>query len=548
MEIQKRECTQRFNSLMSEYKKWEAAHKELSTYINPIRGQFVATNTRGKMLNHQILLDSHAVGANRVLASGMQSGMTSPYRPWFHIRLANKEANVIQTVKEWLDEVTNRMREVCNSSNVYDVFYSMYEELGQFGTACAIVLEDFYKTIHLRVFTAGEYALGMDDRGVVNAFAREYEMTVGQVISAFGEENVSGQVLSAYKNNRVDQPVIIRHLIEPNDKADLSLLDNTNMMFRSTYWEKAENNEKFLDKTGFPEFPIIAPRWDTVTTNVAYGYGPGWFAVGDVKQLQKTVLDMLMAQEKLHNPPMQEDSSVTGISNYLPGGRTKTTGTTPNAGVRPAYQIDPRLDSFIQSIQNLHDRIDAHFYVNIFRMMTTYDKTNMTATEVAQREQENVMMMGPLLNRVNSEMLGVFLERLFAVMDRNGLFPEPPEEIQGQDLKIEFVSILAQAQKAITGVSIDRTLARVQNIAQVKPDVLDVFNFDEVAREYADIEGVPARLIVDEQVIAAIREQRAQAEQMMQMGEMANQGADVAKKLSDAKTDEKSILTRAIGI
>jgi len=242
---------------------------------------------------------------------------------------------------------------------------------------------------------------------------------------------------------------------------------------------------------------------------------------------------------------MIEDSTVSGVSNYMPGGKTKTTSNNPNTGAKPAYQINPNLESLHNSKVELKEAIDKTFFVNVFLMMVNFDKTNMTATEVAQREQENVMMMGPLLNRVNKEMLTGFLERLYAIMDRNGLFLPPPEEISGQDIKIEFISILSQAQKAIGAISIDRTLNRIQNIAAVKPEVLDVIDFDEAAREYANMEGIPAKLVIDKRVVKMVRDQRAQAQQMMTNLAAADQGANVAKNLASADMEGDNALTRA---
>jgi len=236
---------------------------------------------------------------------------------------------------------------------------------------------------------------------------------------------------------------------------------------------------------------------------------------------------------------------VSGVSNYMPGGKTKTTSSNPNTGAKPAYQINPNLESFHNSKVELKEAIDKTFFVNVFLMMVNFDKTNMTATEVAQREQENVMMMGPLLNRVNKEMLTGFLERLYAIMDRNGLFLPPPEEISGQDIKIEFISILSQAQKAIGAISIDRTLNRIQNIAAVKPEVLDVIDFDEAAREYANMEGIPAKLVIDKRVVKMVRDQRVQAQQMMTNLAAADQGANVAKNLASADMEGDNALTRA---
>ena len=231
------------------------------------------------------------------------------------------------------------------------------------------------------------------------------QLTVSQCVESFGLENCSATVKNLYEQNKMDEWVKIRHLIEPNKKRIEGFSDAQNMPFRSVYWEESQSADGVLAFRGFEEFPVIAPRWDTVTTDTIYGYGPGWNALGNVKQLQKTQLDKLLAQEKAHNPPVQKDSSVEGHANLLPGGVTTVSSTLPNAGVRPAYQVNANLESFIELINSLREAINKDFFVDMFLMMVNFDKSNMTATEVAERQQEKMLMLGPVLERLQREML-----------------------------------------------------------------------------------------------------------------------------------------------
>jgi len=314
------------------------------------------------------------------------------------------------------------------------------------------------------------------------------------------------------------------------------------MAYRSVYWEPGAGDE-LLAFRGFEERPFIAPRWDTVTTDTIYGYGPGWNALGNAKQLQKTQLDKLLAQEKSHNPPMQKDGSVEGHVNLLPGGVTVTSSSLPNAGVRPAYQINANLESFIELIESLRTAINRDFFVDLFLMMVNFDKSNMTATEVAERQQEKIMMMGPVLERLQNEMLDPFLDRLFNILDRNMLLPPPPEEMQGMKLEVEYISILAQAQKAIGVNSISRVIGFIGGISPIKPDVADVYDLDEAVREVALLEGTPAKLVVARKVVEKIRADRAQALQTQQNLAAMETMSKSAKNAADAKTTEPSALT-----
>ncbi|NCB43088.1 MAG: phage head-tail adapter protein [Clostridia bacterium] len=535
----------RFISIEQEFQKWVPALKDLSRYVSPLRGRFSGdVPNRGTMIDHQTVLDGHASQASRILASGMQSGVTSPTRPWIALRVVDPMLMAIHNVRVWLDTVSGMMHDICNNTNVYGVFYSMYEEIACFGTACAIILEDFDSVVRALVFTAGEYYLGADDKGVINTFGRRMKLTVAQCVKAFGRENCSATVQNLYDMDKLDEWIDVRHLIEPNDKRIEGFADSQNMPFRSVYWEESQSAEGVLAFRGFEEFPVIAPRWDTVTTDTVYGYGPGWNALGNVKQLQKTHLDKLLAQEKAHNPPVQKDSSVDGHPDLLPGGVTTSSSTLPNAGVRPAYQVNANLESFIELIGSLREAINKDFFVDMFLMMVNFDKSNMTATEVAERQQEKMLMLGPVLERLQREMLDPFVERLYNIMERNMLLPEAPEELQDVELKVEYVSVLAQAQKAVGVNAISRVIGFVNGVVPVKNDAVDVINIDESIREVALLEGVPSRLMMSKNVVDKIREQRAQAQQMQQQMAMAETASKTAKNASLAKLDTDNVLSR----
>ena len=493
--FKKIELEKRFNAMEREADTYQASYKSLKTYIYPTRGQFGDSKVeRGKMIDHQTLLDDHATDDVKILGSGLSSGTTSKLRPWFRTTLEDKELAKRNDVRQWLDELEKRMYSIIDKSNSYGTFQSIYEELGTFGTGCFIVLEDFEDTIRCRGFTAGEYFLSTDKKGRVNAFARKFYMTVGQMVDQFGIENVSPSVKSQYEQNQIEQYVQVQHMIEVNDKRIPGFVDARNMKYRSVYWERGNKTEQFLAIRGYNIFPVVAPRWETITTDFVYGYGPGWYALGDVKQLQKTALDKLVHQEKFHNPPVQEDASVES-SSYIPGGVSKTSGQVPNAGVRAAYQVDLKLESFIEAESKLYNRIDKKFFTNLFLMLVNIDKKNMTATEIAERQQEKIMMMGPILHLLDEEMHAPYIEILYSIMLENGLVPDPPEDIGGQEIRIQYISILAQAQRAIGITPIERVIGLAANIHAGFPDApnpSDNLDLDEVIREAAEMEGCPA--------------------------------------------------------
>lgn len=539
----KKEFDKHFTLVKNDHLLWRPALQELSKWINPLRGVFDTPPSKRPLLpDYRIILDDHATYASKVLASGLSSGMTSPTMPWLRLNIDNIEDYQNQTeIRAWLDACQSIIYQMLDKSNLYFCLNNCYEELGVFGTGCFIVLEDFEDFVRGTSFTAGEYYIACDNKGRVNTFCREFWMTVQQMVEEFGYDNCSAAVRQAWDYNQLNVLYKIRHMIEPNDVAMLDMPDFKNMPYRSAYWDMADGTNTFLGMRGFKRFPIICPRWETVVTDQAYGYGCGHYVLGHTRELQKTTQDKLLSQEKTHNPPMQADGSVDGHVSTIPGGVTRTnSNAVPNAGVRPAYQIQTNLESFLQLENSLNDKIDRAFYVNLFLMLMNFDKNNMTAQEVAERQQEKIMMMGPILYRLQTELLEPLVSLLFGIALDNKLLPPPPQGIGGLPIKIEYTSILAQAQRALGVQQIQRVVAFVQSVIEAlggqDTSIADGLDQDQMLREVCGMEGTPAKINLDQALIDQKRQQRAQQQKQQQQMMMAEQASKVAKNVGGIPT------------
>lgn len=540
------DAEKRFNSMKTEYDSngWKSSHMDLRDYIEPSRGHFDSDEANdGKMIDHQKVLDGYATIANNVLSSGLMSGMTSPNRPWSKYEIDGFEGD--QEVNIWLDDLDVKVRSIFNVSNLYETLFGIYKELGSVCTGCFIVLEDFEEGIRCHSFTAGEYYLGKDNRGKITSFAREYFMTVSQLVEEFGMDSVSGSVVADFKNNQKEKHYKVRHLIEKGRAPN-------GMPYRSLYWEAGNHSNGFLAKRGFNRFPVIAPRWETTTTHQIYGKGPGWNALGDIKQLQKTIDDKLKIQEKLHNPPTVSDADIEGFPNLLPGGNTKSSFNVPDAGVRAAYTVPDALNSFIEMENHLKENIDKFFFVNLFLMLLAVDKNNMTATEIAERQQEKIMMMGPILHKLKEELLDPLHDIVFgylwdASVDLWGTEREifaplrpPPPQLQGVDIKVKYISILAQAQEALGVQQIQRVMETVTAISQFRPDILDNYNYDEIARQVSEMEGTPAKIMLGTDEVDGVRQQRQQVQAAQQLAEIGKDGSTALRNVAKAQADAEN--------
>ena len=535
----------RWSVLKTERATWWSHWKEISDYLLPRSGRFYTQDRNKGTRRHNSIYDSTGTRALRVLAAGMMSGLTSPARPWF--RLATSDADLMKSdaVKLWLNEVTLIMHNVFQRSNTYRALHHIYEELGTFGTAACIILPDFKGVIHCYPLTTGEYAIATNWKGEVTTLYREFQKTVGEVVTEFGIENVSQSVRSMYESGTIDAWVTIIHAIEPRTDRDPSKKDAKNMPWRSVYFEQGTNSEKYLRESGFKRFPGVCPRWATSGGDV-YGNSPGMEALGDIKQLQHEQLRKAQGIDYKTNPPLQVPLSMKGRDvERLPGGVSYVDNVAAGGGIRSAFEVNLDLNHLLADIQDVRERIRGSFYADLFLMLANQSDARMTATEVAERHEEKLLMLGPVLERLQNELLDPLIEITFEQVLDAGIAPQPPEELQGMDIQVDLVSMLAQAQRAVGTNSIDRFVGNLASVAQIKPEALDKFDVDRWVDIYSDSLGLDPEIITPDEKVEAIRKQRAEAQAKAEQAAMLNQQADTAHKLAGSNTGEQNALTDA---
>jgi len=536
-------------AMQQEYNTWKPTHKDIQLYINPLGGFFDDLPNQGRAIDHKTMLDGYPRRCVRTAGAGMTSGLTSPARPWFRLAVENEDLMEFEGVRLWLDQIRERMMNVFSRSNIYGCLTQCYEELASFATGAIFITEDPYAVIRGRNFTMGEYWLAIGPDGRVNALARKYWMTISQLVEEFGLENCSASVQNAYKvktNIQTEQWISIIHLVESNDERVPDQKGWANMTFRSIQWEESSRSNEILRLGGYEEFPLLAPRWQLTTTADIYGKGPGWEALGDCKMLQKMVRKKLLGLDKTIDPPVQKDSLIQGEVNTLPGGINTSSASTPNAGLRAAYQIQIDLRAIEESIDRTKADIGSTFYTDLFLMLTELDRRDITATEVAKRYEEKILMLGPVLERLEDELLDPLIDRTFAIMLRVGIIPKPPPELQGQDLKVEYISILAQAQKLVGTNAIASVAAFVKEFGEVLPEVFDKFDMDEAIEKYAEMYGIPTSIIRSKEATEAIRKAKQDSLLQQQQAQGGLMASEIAQKLSQAKIGEGSALDALI--
>ncbi|MFS7186039.1 portal protein [Serratia proteamaculans] len=543
-ETRKQFLQNQLSQLVTARSTYDAHWKELSDFILPNCGRFLTTDA-GRNKRNTKVVDPTGGLASRTLESGMLSGITSPTRPWFSLNTPNKQLMDSWPVKMWLSQVVELMNDVMNKSNWYQSLTVLYRYLGTFATGAISILEDDEDVIRTHVLPIGSYYISNSDRLQVDTVFRKFSMTCRQLVAKFGLENVSDSVKSAWDTGAYETWFEVVHAVLPNTNRDTGKLNSKNKRYSSVYYEPGGSGDKLLSESGFDEMPILVPRWD-INGEDAYGSScPGILALGGVKALQLQQKRKDQAIDKLVNPPMMAPSSMKNERlSLLPGDVTYYNGAGDTQGFKPVYEINPRISELLESIQDGRQLTNECYFVPLFNMFSNINTRSMPIEAVNEMRDEKMLQIGPVLDRLNDELLDPAIDRIFNIMNRRGMLPPPPEELQGQPLRVEYTSVMAQAQKAVGIGSIERFVGFIGNMTaagfQQAADKLDV---DQAIDAYGDMLGVPTTITKSDEQVQAEREQRAQQEQAAQSLQMGTGAADIAKTLSQAGTGDPNLLT-----
>ena len=522
----------RLEALKDERRHYEAVWRDIADHIDPTRYRQERRTPKGKTDRSKII-DSTAVEAWRILRSGMHSGITSPARPWFRFGTFDPDMREFGPVKSYLALEEQRGREILGASNFYNVAHVMYGDLGLFGQPCALMVGDIENYIRFIPCLHGEFWIANNEAGIVETLYRRVDMTVQQAVERFGK-SVSDTTRNLYDRGSYDEWVPVWHAVERRLDRDPSKIDRRNKRWLSNYWEENAPRDRMLEESGFDINPIIAPRWDVTGADHYASNAPGEVALPDIRMLQHHQMKKGKAIDKMVDPPLKGPASLRNqTKSTLPGQITYV--DDPNNSFGPLFNVNLRLGELRDDIKDVQERVRRAFHADLFLMISQMEGIQpRNQFEIAERKEEKLLQLGPVLERIYGEMLRPIIRNLhWHMMDRQVL-PDPPKELRDTGYKVEFISVLAQAQKAVATGAVERLFAFAGNLSAAKPDVLDKLDADQAIDEYADMVGVVPAIVVPDEKVKEARDARAQKQAQMEQAAMAAQVAPAVKQSADA--------------
>lgn len=542
--------------LRTERSEYEAEWKQLSDFLLPGRGIYqLYSRPRKRRITSQHVINPAARDALKVLTSGFQGGLTSPARPWFQLEWKDPKVKTVGPLMQWLKSSEDRLYKALEDSNFYQVVHSFYTEFGGFGTAALYMGEDsILSPFRFELLTVGEYAFAVDSRGMVNKFYRTIFLTISQLIDKFGFENLPTSLQQHIETSTGPQEQIYYTVVQA-----IIPEENKGKAFTSVYMLLSHHSNKganeapginqgdnnILKISGFYEMPYKLGRWELIGSDI-YGQGPGQESLPNIKRLQEMEKAFLIAAHKAINPPLNAPAKMKGKLKTLPGGVNYY--NDPGQTVTSLYEVRLDYQGVISAVERVEQRLEKSFFNDIFLSASRDPNASPLRTgEVNVKQEEKLLRLGPVIERLSHEVLAPIIERGFNIMLRKGQFEELSPELaeMAGEYNIRFISPLARAQKAIEAQGMERFLQFAGGIAQFSSAALDLIDVDKVVTEYADITGVDWNILRDEKEVKEIRKIRAEQQmaEKKQQQEIQQQGlqlaaekekSEIAKNYADA--------------
>ncbi len=495
-----------------------AQQRELGRLILPSRGLFQGEDAES--LRESNLFNPAANRALRKAAAGMTQAITPAGNPWFKHAFLLRQDREATGGNEYVDTVDNMLRTVLSAGGFYRAIHSFNKELLGFG--CALLgCEESPRTV-ARYFcqTCGTYCVALDEDGNLDAVARRLLMTPRELARRFGEDRLSDVSRQKLKKDSYD-PVAVRHVVQRRTARDPERADRSNMPWGS-WWYEEGGAADFLDVGGFRSMPFFFTVWEEARG--VYGTGPGDEALADQKGIEGWELRKAVGVEKMIDPVLVSQGPLKAYVDTSPGAVIPSGGFGADS-LKPLYEVNfgPAVQHVQEEINQISLRLEDVMMANIFASMSLETRpAGMTMTEYMDRRRRSAELMGPTVSGYEPRILSPVLESTFGLLEEYGLLPGPPDGLSPfASLNVSYQSPMAQMLEQGGAVAIQSLFELAAPMLRAVPDLADKIDFEQAIDELAQRLGVPASVVRSDETVAAMRQQRAEAQaaQQQQMAE-----------------------------
>lgn len=490
---------------------WLNVWREVRKYVMPTYSDY---KTEGGIRGQEIF-NTTAIEARARLASGMYNWMAPPDKRWFELVPQDEVLSEDSDVKDYFGEVTRIVAVALANSNWPSVLIQALNNLAC-GLDAVIYCEDGgdQSVLSFTSFPVETVCYAEDSRGRVDTLFREVEMTSRQLVQEFAEDDLPDKIREeAGNSDKKDTKHKILHGVFPRCEREKDCLDQKNMPFADVYIDMESG--KIISEGGFEEYPFAVCRFQK-NDNEAYGRGPGLDMLPTIKMANRMSQAYIVGREHQSDPSflVPDGSLVSKNFNKDPG---SVIVYKPNINGSKPEQLpnNTNFNTLFQDIDAIEEKIKVGFFWDIFDPLG--DLKQITATEAEIRNEGKLIPFAPIAGNLHNELFRGIIHRAYGICFRRGILPPAPARLaENPDYKVEFVSKIALSIKKLETLGWLQTEAALMNMAQVKPEIIDNFDMDEIARSTALANGCAPNWLVSEEDREKVRAARAEAAQQQQ--------------------------------
>lgn len=502
---------------------WESHWEEIAQRVLPSHAQTFTGATSPGVKKSQEAYDATAALACTKFAAAMESMLTPRNQRWHKLVPMDKALLKNRQARLWFEDVADTLfrYRYAPKANFASNQHEIYMALGAYGTGCMYIdtLYDLrgrpaglrYRAVHL-----GEIYFAENHQGIIDTAFRPFKYTARQAAQKWGADKLEPKIREALEKNP-EQEFEFIHAVMPREDFAPGRLDVKGMPFASYFVCCA--SKAVMEESGYHTFPYAISRY-VVAPGEIYGRSPAMQVLPDIKVLNEINKTTLKQGHRVVDPVLlAHDDGVLDSFSLKPGAINY--GGVSAEG-RPLVHALPTGNlSFARELTaEKRESINDAFLVTLFQILV--DTPQMTATEVLERAREKGALLSPTMGRQQSEALGPMIEREIDLLARQGLLPPMPpflREAMGADYDVVYDSPLSRAQRAEEAAGTMRTVEFAVNVAAQTqdPSPLDIFDWDTIIPEVADINGMPVRYLKSMEQVMAIREGRNQDKEAAQI-------------------------------
>ena len=523
----------RLDGLKTKRTTWEGHWEELAEFNLPQKNNVYGQRVNGEK-NNTSLYDSTSVHANELLASALHGMLTNPMTTFFGFSTGRLDLDKMDSIAKWLDTCSQITHNVLDTSNFQTEIHEVYLDLGGFGTGSIYIAEDDDDFIRFESQPIYELYIDEGKKGLVDTVFKSSKKTVRSLADEFGTEWMDEAIKKQLEDKPETEYEYCQAVFPRSDHWYIGNQKRLNkdhpkrMKFASFHFLACK--KILIKEHGFREFPFAVPRWSKQSGEM-YGRGPSMKALPDTKSLNSLMETALRAGKISLAPPVQvTDQGVMRKVKLTPGA---VNFIRPGSEIKPIF-TGSDFRGAMDELAEMRTRIRQAFFIDQLQM--DQQGPAMTATEVMQRTEEKLRLMGPVLGRQQFELLRPLIERVVSILFRKGVLPEPPPELTdaGGELKIKYSSMIAKAQKASELDNFNRFYGLAQALFQVDQQAVDVLDFDEIIRDAAHLLSIKQINLKDRDAVTKIRKDRQKQQEEAMKTQKENMESQTVGNLAKA--------------